>query len=311
MHFRKFEAFSDAYHWILTQTYNNPEWECSPRGLKSKEILNAAFELQFPDWCLYGDRSKARSSAYNYINAELIWYYNQSRDAKWISVFADQWDKIKDTWGLVHSSYGNIMFEDSIDQPGNYSTPNGGSQFVWALQTLLSDPESRKAVIHINARNHQTQSNLDFPCTMYLAFHIRDNRLFLTSHMRSQDLVKGLPTDIPFFYTIYAHMLYYLRHIGKMDLQMGTHTHIMNSAHIYDENRETVQQLLDKNPDDFISKQMVMRPDTFPFFTLQESGDTYRVLPTPLVMDHYTQIASSPDPKEANRARRLYAIESD
>ena len=78
---------------------------------------------------------------------------------------------------------------------------------------------------------------------MYAIFHIREDRLNLTVHMRSNDIILGLPTDFAFFTTLQSHMLMHLQKVHK-NLSIGTYTHIANSLHLYETHFNLANEML-------------------------------------------------------------------
>lgn len=225
--------FSELYESCLTDLIESPEYESSPRGLKIYEETNVSLVLTNPLSSLFSN--ERRSSQKRYIAAELLWYFTGRNDVAFIKDYAKFWEKIQNEDGTVNSAYGNLIF----------STKNryGLSQYEWAYQCLAKDKESRQAVLHFNLPVHQYLTNKDFVCTMYAIFHIREDRLNLTVHMRSNDIILGLPTDFAFFTTLQSHMLMHLQKVHK-NLSMGTYTHIANSLHLYETHFNLANEML-------------------------------------------------------------------
>jgi thymidylate synthase len=208
--------------------------ENSARGTQSTELLDVALEILDPTQCLY--LNEARSSQKKYIAAEFLWYYAGRNDAAFISNWAKFWDTIKNPDGTVNSAYGNLIFK----------TPNhaGLTQYQWALRSLIADKNTRQAVMHFNMPSHQYLGNKDFVCTMYANCHIRNNRLYMSTFMRSNDAIWGTPTDVAFFCSLQIQMLAHLKQFYP-DLELGSYTHVANSYHIYDRHYELVEKMLE------------------------------------------------------------------
>ena len=96
------------------------------------------------------------------------------------------------------------------------------TQFEWAFRSLKNDVDSRQAFMHFNNQSHQYTGNKDQVCTLYAIFHIRDNKLNMTVHMRSSDIIFGISSDIPIFCLIQQQMLKRLQAAGMVDLELGT-----------------------------------------------------------------------------------------
>jgi thymidylate synthase len=233
MNVYKSTTFAQVYKESLIDLYNNPDYETEPRGLKIKENIGVTLILENPQNCLY--TSSVRSSQKKYIAAELLWYFIGTSNPDFISKYASFWNTIKDQFGEVNSAYGNLIFRSW----NSY----GLTQYQWALTSLLRDKDTRQAILHFNTPKHQYLENKDFPCTLYGIFHIRNNKLHFTIHMRSNDAIWGLPTDLAFFTTLQSQMLNHLK--GKYpELEIGVYTHVVDSLHIYERHFEVVDNLI-------------------------------------------------------------------
>ena len=225
--------FATVYESSLRELMSNPEFETRPRDLSIKENLNTVLIIENPLECLYSN--EFRSSQKKYISAELLWYFMGRNDAEFIADYAKFWRSIQNSDGTVNSSYGNLLFT----QKNEY----GYTQYEWAISALIKDQDSRQAVMHFNLPKHQYNGNRDFVCTMYGAFHIRDNKLHFTVSMRSNDVIWGLPTDLAFFATLQSQALAHLK-VYYPELELGSYTHIDNSFHIYEHHFEAIEKML-------------------------------------------------------------------
>jgi thymidylate synthase len=225
--------FSKIYEAILHDLAYSPEYITKPRDMVIKENCDVAIVLEDPTSCLY--TNQVRSSQFKYIAAEFLWYFMGRNDVAWISKYAKFWEHIQNPDGTVNSSYGNLLF--------TLKNEHGFSQYEWAHRSLVKDKDTRQAVLHFNLPKHQSFENKDFVCTMYGIFQIRENKLNFTVHMRSNDVILGLPTDIAFFAVLQMQMLNHLK-ITYPELELGTYTHIANSLHVYERHFELVENML-------------------------------------------------------------------
>jgi len=227
------ESFASVYQSLLTDLVANPEYVCSPRDQKIKEILNVGLEIQNPLSGLY--INEARSSQMKYIAAELVYYFSGRNDLEYIQKYAKFWKDIANEDGTVNSAYGYLLF--------NKLNEHGKTQWEWAFDSLENDQDTRQALMHFNMPMHQFDGNKDFVCTLNGIFHIRDNRLDLTVMMRSNDVVLGLPTDVAFF-TVLQQQMFNLLKSTYPNLQLGKYTHYVNSMHLYERNFKIVDDML-------------------------------------------------------------------
>jgi thymidylate synthase len=228
------DDFSTVYESSLRDLYFSPEYESSPRGLKIKENLGVTLEILNPLSCLYDNQR--RGSQLRYISAEFLWYFLGRNDVEFIKKYASFWETIQNEDGTVNSSYGNLLFK----KKNRFAK----TQYGWALDCLKKDPDSRQAIMHFNLPEHQYDGNKDFVCTLYGIWQIRENRLNLTIHMRSNDAILGTPTDIAFFTVLQQQMLSHLKSTYP-NLELGKYTHIIDSYHVYDRNFKLVEEMLE------------------------------------------------------------------
>lgn len=230
------DDFSAVYEASLRDLYFDPEYESSPRGLKIKENLGVVLEIGNPLSCLYDNQR--RGSQLKYISAEFLWYFLGRNDVEFIKKYASFWEMIQNEDGTVNSSYGNLLFK----KKNRFAK----TQYGWALDCLKKDSDSRQAIMHFNLPEHQYDGNKDFVCTLYGIWQIRENRLNLTIHMRSNDAILGTPTDIAFFTVLQQQMLSHLKPTYP-NLELGKYTHIIDSYHVYDRNFKLVEEMLNED----------------------------------------------------------------
>jgi thymidylate synthase len=224
--------FADAYrdslkHLMADGLVNNA------RGTTSKELLDVALVIEDPTQCMYSN--PVRGSQQKYIAAEFLWYYMGRNDVKFISHWAKFWEEIQNPDGTANSAYGNLIFTEKNE--------HGISQYGWALQSLANDQNTRQAVLHFNKPVHQHFSNKDFVCTMYANLHIRQNKLYMSVFMRSNDAVWGTATDVAFFCSLQMQILSHLQ-IFYPELELGTYTHVANSYHVYDRHYDLAERMI-------------------------------------------------------------------
>lgn len=236
------QSFAEVYQKSLKDLYENPDYSSNPRGLQIKENMGVVLEIENPMLSLYSN--DRRGSQKKYIAAEFLWYFSGRNDVEFISEYASFWNSIQNEDGTVNSAYGNLIFSKK--------NRFGINQYEWAIKSLTKDIDSRQAIMHFNLPEHQYETNKDFVCTMYGIWHIRDNRLNLTIHMRSNDAILGTPTDIAFFSVLQQQALSHLNQTWP-GLKLGKYTHIVDSYHIYERNFNLVNEMLQH---DFKSESM-------------------------------------------------------
>ncbi len=170
-----------------------------------------------------------REFNYKYYAGELAWYMRGERNTEFIRNFSQFWEKLKDSDGNINSNYGDLLF---------YS-----NQLIWAHSSLLKDPQSRQAISFVSRPSFQYHGNLDFVCTVYLNFWIRENKLYMKVQMRSNDLFYGFTYDVPFFAAVHQTMWLNLR-LKYPDLEIGTYHHVADNLHYYQRHFELGDRIL-------------------------------------------------------------------
>lgn len=221
-------CYQDSIKYLLANGLVN-----NARGTTSKELLDVALEIEDPTQCLYSNQ--ARGSQMKYIAAEFLWYYMGRNDVAFISKWAKFWETIQNPDGTANSAYGNLIFKEQ--------NQHDLTQYQWAIQSLMNDSNTRQAVLHFNKPVHQHFSNKDFVCTMYANLHIRNNKLYMSVFMRSNDAIWGTPTDVAFFCSLQMQIHSHLKQFYP-DLELGSYTHVANSYHVYDRHYELADYML-------------------------------------------------------------------
>jgi thymidylate synthase len=212
-----------------------PDFETSPRGLKIKEKLNVMLELKNPASNLFRCEDKSLTLQTGYLKKELCLYLGGINSASMFSKASKFWDKIKNEDSTVNSAYGYLIFR--------LMNNHGFTQFDWVVKSLLADKDSRQAIMHFNRPEHQFSDVRDFPCTLTATFHIRDDKLYMTTVMRSNDIRKGLQYDLPFF-TLLQRLVWLKLKAKWTDLEMGTYSHLSQSLHVYESDFEYAEKII-------------------------------------------------------------------
>jgi thymidylate synthase len=226
-----YENFTECYLDLARQVYKNPDYTCAPRGFKIKEKLGVRFKIKNPrDRLPY---VPIRKFSATYLIGELLWYLAADNSTDWISYYSSFWKHISDDGKTANSAYGARIFKP-------HERIAGGSlnQWQFIVDELKSDPDSRRAVIHIRSPWDSVKAKLDVPCTLTLQFFLRHNDLHMVVNMRSSDLILGIAYDIPAF-TMFQELL--ARELGA---RVGEYIHVSNSLHIYEKHFDMVEDML-------------------------------------------------------------------
>lgn len=238
---------STAYLAVLTEVLHYPQYECAPRGLKIKEILEVGFSVlapaDAPIKTLDAERNKVIES---YTAKEFALYASGSNSGDDFAAAAKFWGGLKNPDGTINSAYGKLIFSDKSHGDPNFEVPGyepgrmnlAGDAVMrtpweWAKLCLINDKDTRQAIFHVNLPDHAWLGTKDYPCTLHGQFFIREGRLDLSMRMRSNDVWRGLVYDMPWFCYLQKRMLKELE-LSILGLRLGIYTHHAASMHLYD-----------------------------------------------------------------------------
>ena len=153
-----------------------------------------------------------------YMVGELLWYLSANNNLSEIQKITHAWDRMSEDGKTVNSNYGHKIHKFY-----------GFDQWDFVKNVLTKDPLSRQAVIHLKDPGTHKK---DTPCTVCLQFFIRNNKLHMTTYMRSCDIWFGFPYDV-FSFTCYQ-----IKLAMELGVDIGSYTHIAASLHLYERNAE-------------------------------------------------------------------------
>lgn len=202
----------EHWHHLLTLNIDANE---SRDGNVVGEVINATTIIKDPTRCIM--RNNIRKLPMRYCIGEMLWYLSGNNSLKEIQKYTKNWDRMSDDGETVNSNYGYcIKYKYGFDQ------------WKYVKSLLLDNPNTRQAVIHIKTADNK--SSKDVNCTVCLQFFIRDNKLYMTTYMRSNDLWLGFPYDVFQFTAMQILMSM------ELGVELGSYTHIAGSLHLYERN---------------------------------------------------------------------------
>lgn len=209
------EAFIRWYEMLSEQNKS----EGSRCGNVAGEVINAVTVIEDPTRCIM--KNNIRNMPIRYAVGELLWYLSGNKNINnTISKYTNVWENFSDDGITVNSNYGYCIKEKF-----------GFDQYKYVKEVLSKDKSSRQAVMHIKEpRNTIESPTNDLNCTVCLQFIIRDDKLYMTTYMRSNDFWLGFPYDI-FNFTALQILL-----SMELEVGLGTYTHIAGSLHLYEKN---------------------------------------------------------------------------
>ena len=205
------EAFDE---WYKLLTSNTTKME-SRDGNVVGEVINAMTVISDPTKCIM--KSDIRKLPMRYCIGELLWYMSANNSLKEIQKYTQNWDRMSDDGETVNSNYGYCIKKKF-----------GFDQWEYVKSLLKDNPSTRQAVIHIKTADNSPSKDVN--CTVCLQFFIRNNKLYLTVYMRSNDLWTGFPYDVFQFTAMQILMSM------ELGVELGSYMHIDGSLHLYERN---------------------------------------------------------------------------
>ena len=218
----KFNSLNDVLYFYSTLLLDAPA--VNARGSSQKELIFQNFELSDPT--NIDITIPVRKFNPQYGVGEWLWYLSANNSSRNIGKLAKIWRVISDEHGEVESNYGV------------YLKP----QWAWVKTELMNDPDTRRATAVINQPYHKYKNKSDYPCTHYVQFFIRDQKLHLGVNMRSNDLVFGLCNDV-FTFSLFQQMMLNELNAAGMDLALGSYFHHAGSLHVYDRHFSMIDKI--------------------------------------------------------------------
>jgi len=206
----KFETANDAWLETLREIlyFGN---EVNPRGKRTKEILNNSFyfDMNYPV-CYHQDRKLS----YQFMAAEADWIISGDNTVQGIAGYNKNIAQFSDNGQIFNGAYG----------------PPFQEQLPYIVRSLNQDSTTRQAVMTL--WNRRPEPSKDIPCTVSLAWNIRENQLNCHVFMRSSDAWLGLPYDL-FNFTMMTCRVGSL--IINQQLNLGHMFVTLVSSHLYEE----------------------------------------------------------------------------
>ena len=262
-----YENLHEAYLGTLADVYDNPQFICAPRGQNIREVLDYKFVITNPinEVIVTKDEDRNKVIA-SYTKKEIELYNSGTNSAEDFGKASKFWLKLANPDGTVNSAYGHLikhkkshgnpMYElgatpdmlgssvsDVTETLMQQSANHMYTPWQWCLDSLKADKDTRQAVLRFSLPEHFYKGNKDMTCTLEGNFHIREDKLYFSVHMRSNDLMLGLVYDLPWFIGLMDDMIEELKG-DYPNLTKGSYTHKVDSMHIYERDADKIFDML-------------------------------------------------------------------
>ncbi len=217
--------------------------ETFPSKGKAYEITGAVLELTNPRARL--SRTEARAVFFSWIG-EFLWYLAGSDEFAFVKYYIKGYKPDYEGAKTVWAAYGPRMRGKNKDQ------------VKWVIDLIRKKPNTRRAVIPIYQPKDTAANHPEVPCTCTLQFLMRNQRIDLITHMRSNDAFVGLPGDI-FAFTMLQEIV-----ARALNVEPGIYKHLVGSLHLYDADRKEAQRFVAEGYQRKIMMPIMPSGDPFP-----------------------------------------------
>ncbi len=218
-----------------------------------KDILSSGSEIKAAETLSVGSNKKFKEILnYNLIltNPTQRLLTNNSRGFNlpgalarfvWMMAANNRLADIEFYWGLKVAGFS----DDDFTVPGSsygarmFNASPGLDQIEAVIKRLKEDPSTRRAAVSIYHPIDAIRNSKDIPCTFGVFYHIRDNKLISTVVMRSNNAFILLPYNI-FEFSLLAEII-----AKEVGVEMGSMYYNALSMHVYEENYEIAQKVID------------------------------------------------------------------
>lgn len=223
-----FPSFQTAFKVLNEEIINNPQFVTDSRIGRCNEIGSASIEILDPTTYKFTD-SRINRISYEY--AEAFWKFMISGGTDAKEAFKEYPNVAK----FIDKPKSDVL-------PANFNTfygPRIVAQLPALLKELKEKPNSRRVVFQILQEQDQalldSDESLEYPCTDSVTYYIRDGKLYAHTHMRSQNCAVVMQLD---FY-LQGKLMQYIA--DECDVQLGTYSHTMVSAHVFERDFDYVR----------------------------------------------------------------------
>jgi thymidylate synthase len=208
---------------------------------------------KLPHKVMYFDLSKelpiltTKKIAFKSAVLELLWIFQQqSNDVTWLkNKNVHIWDEWEMNDGTIGESYGYIVKKyNQIDK---------------LITTLKNNSQDRRMMINLWQIPHLEKAPLH-PCCFLTMWDVTDDRLNCMLVQRSGDIPLGVPFNM-LQYSVLVHLI-----AQVTNFKPGIFTHVINNAHIYENQVEGMKTQLTRKNKIYPSPKLILNKNIKNFY---------------------------------------------
>ncbi|NLM69700.1 MAG: thymidylate synthase [Firmicutes bacterium] len=225
---------------ILEHGYYDQNRTGTPTYKLPHQIMQFDLEQEFPILT-------TKFVAFKYAVQEMLWIWQQqSNDVTWLNERNIHiWDHWTDENNTIGKAYGyQIRKYKQLDS---------------LIETLQTDPQNRRMIVSLWNVEDLPEMTLQ-PCAFLTMWDVTDGRLNCMLVQRSGDM----PLGVPFNMTQYAVLVHLVAQV--VGLRVGLFTHVINNAHIYENQVEGIKLQLSRADQAFDAPKLWINPEIKNFY---------------------------------------------
>ncbi|MEM6559062.1 MAG: thymidylate synthase [Myxococcota bacterium] len=282
------------YHDVVRKALERGTRKENRTGVDTLSTFNINYEVDLRDGF---PLLTTKAISWKNIVVENLWFLSGATDIAFLRKHGCRfWDPWADEAGQVPSAYGNFWRSFPVHQEDG--TPGFNDQIRYILETLRTDPQSRRMVLSAWAPGNAQTSALP-PCHLMFIFNVQygeDSEPMLCGHLtqRSADIALGVPYNIAGYALI---LELFARFVG---VRPGVFGHTLVDAHIYTAKADGSMAEYDHVPG--LREQLTREPKPLPRLSIDPNlrglDDLWSLfdLETDALMSHFVLEGYDPHP---------------
>lgn len=240
------EKYLDIIEEILKDGYYDQNRTGMPTYKLPHKIMQFDLEKEFPI-------ITTKFVAFKTAVKELLWIFKDKSNS--VLKLQEQNVHIWDEWvkedNTIGTSYGWIV--------NKYDLVNK------LIEKIKTNPQDRRMIMSLWQNDYLEGGSL-YPCAFMTMWDVTDGRLNCMLVQRSADM----PLGVPFNMTQYAVLCHLIAQVT--DLKPGLFTHVINNAHIYENQIDGMKEQLSRRDKQLKAPKLVINPNikNFDDFTIDD-----------------------------------------
>lgn len=231
---------ADEAIWRATRDIMKRGYEIAPRGTVTRELTSYTFSLTDP-------RNRVctlRPLRLGYCAAKVAWDVAERDDVGGIVMFNENGRKFSDDGERIQGENYGQRFSKYLDEALELLRYDRDSRRawvpVWQPEDLINVAawDGPNAMWNHHLKGYPSRESNNVPCALGFELRIIDDALVMQAIFRSNAVIGVLPYDI-FLMTTLQELI-----ANELDIELGAYEHTMLSAHVYERELVSADELV-------------------------------------------------------------------